>query len=584
MTVNMKRLLCLVIALITVLTFSACKDPSGSDIDPDTTSPITDPNLPLKEPQQFSITSSYVLVRPDERNAAEISAIDLLSRGIKSAYGVDITDTTDFLRHNEEVKPYEFEIIVGPTNRQDSLRLYSELSYYDWAYEIVSPNVVAICGGSPEATLTAAEAFLSDVLGYSEYEDKIVSSGNAATLVSGTVKTYRHKYSVETVKIGSRDVSEYTLVAEKNYIPYADGVIDGINRLCGVRLKAVEPSEYAGGPAIFFGMANKYGEHIDLPVFSTQLYYITSSGDDIIIDFKSKSAAAEAAERFSAEYLDDKSRESVTIPLGADTITGIAQSEGTNGLKLNSSSSKTVASGIIYEERLYLDKKGNPVRVYLLTVKNGAAKIETSMPNDASAAGKVSNVNNQLNAAVSNGKNAIAGINADFFDMGGTNVMRGLCVKNGKLIHSADGRPWFGITGDGKAVIEYAENYYTYKDSLANAVGGSNILIKNYEVKEIDIGTDFADTRHPRTAVGIKPNGDIIFMVVDGRQPEISNGASLADLADLLGDLGCIDAINLDGGGSSTFVLKEGDTFNVKNSPSAGALRAVANGLMVILP
>jgi len=73
-------------------------------------------------------------------------------------------------------------------------------------------------------------------------------------------------------------------------------------------------------------------------------------------------------------------------------------------------------------------------------------------------------------------------------------------------------------------------------------------------------------------------------MVVDGRQPEISNGASLADLADLLGDLGCIDAINLDGGGSSTFVLKEGDTFNVKNSPSAGALRAVANGLMVILP
>ena len=73
-------------------------------------------------------------------------------------------------------------------------------------------------------------------------------------------------------------------------------------------------------------------------------------------------------------------------------------------------------------------------------------------------------------------------------------------------------------------------------------------------------------------------------MVVDGRQSSISNGASLADLAEMFGSLGCSDAINLDGGGSSTFVNAENGEFVTKNSPSAGALRAVANGLIVLAP
>ena len=253
-------------------------------------------------------------------------------------------------------------------------------------------------------------------------------------------------------------------------------------------------------------------------------------------------------------------------------------------LKLESGSSSTVANGIIYEERLYLDPDGKPVRVYILTVKNGAATIATSMPNDGTASGKVSNIKNQLTSAASNGKNVIAGINADFFDMGGTNVMRGLCIKDGKLIHEPDGRPWFGITGDGKAVVGSSSDYTSYKNDLVTAVGGSDILIKGDELRDLDVGTEFADTRHPRTAGGRKPNGDIVLMVVDGRQSSISNGATLADLADLFGSLGCTEAINLDGGGSSTFILKEKGSFNTKNSPSAGSLRAVANGLMVLLP
>ena len=206
------------------------------------------------------------------------------------------------------------------------------------------------------------------------------------------------------------------------------------------------------------------------------------------------------------------------------------------------------------------------------------------MPSDsAEKIGSVSNMKNQLTAAINNGKNVIAGVNADFFDMGGTNIMRGLCVKDGVEIHPVSDRPWFGITQDGDAVMGEASDYRNYKGKLMTAVGGSNIILKRDSVVA-PTGTDFADTRHPRTAAGVTADGTLVLLVVDGRQPAISNGASLCDLAFIFARYGCIDAVNLDGGGSSTFIIKEDSALVTKNSPSAGSLRAVADGLMVILP
>ena len=128
-----------------------------------------------------------------------------------------------------------------------------------------------------------------------------------------------------------------------------------------------------------------------------------------------------------------------------------------------------------------------------------------------------------------------------------------------------------------------ASEYNSYAGKLQQAVGGSHIVLKKDAANNIGVGTEFADTRHPRTAVGVTPNGDIVFLIVDGRQTG-SNGASLADLAFILGAFGCSDGINLDGGGSSTLVLSDTEgNLTVKNSPSAGSLRAVANGLTIVL-
>ncbi len=97
-----------------------------------------------------------------------------------------------------------------------------------------------------------------------------------------------------------------------------------------------------------------------------------------------------------------------------------------------------------------------------------------------------------------------------------------------------------------------------WKD-LDYIVGGTPLLIRDgkivdsYEVERVQ--ESFVLNRHPRTAVGIRPDGFWVFVVVDGRRPGVSLGMSLAELTELMGSLGCVNAINLDGGGSSTFVL-----------------------------
>ncbi len=86
----------------------------------------------------------------------------------------------------------------------------------------------------------------------------------------------------------------------------------------------------------------------------------------------------------------------------------------------------------------------------------------------------------------------------------------------------------------------------------------------------------FAKNKHPRTAIGRTREGDVWIVTVDGRQT-MSAGATLSELADVMMRLGCTDAINLDGGGSTTFNLS-GLTIN---RPSEGTERAIANALLV---
>ncbi len=110
-------------------------------------------------------------------------------------------------------------------------------------------------------------------------------------------------------------------------------------------------------------------------------------------------------------------------------------------------------------------------------------------------------------------------------------------------------------------------------EGVRTAIGGGAILVKDGKA-----GTwGGRQPRHPRTVLGFNRE-HCYLVVVDGRQYGLSIGMSYPELAELMLGLGCTDAINLDGGGSSTLWLLG----KVMNSPSDGRERAVANSLILV--
>lgn len=121
------------------------------------------------------------------------------------------------------------------------------------------------------------------------------------------------------------------------------------------------------------------------------------------------------------------------------------------------------------------------------------------------------------------------------------------------------------------------------KWKVETAIAGGPALIQNGTIKvsnnEERMFTGKAiNDKHPRTAMGYTADGKLIILVVQGRMPGVAEGASLTQLAKLLLDLGCVEALNLDGGGSSSMLVNGRET--IKPSDKEGQ-RAVPGVFMI---
>ena len=118
-------------------------------------------------------------------------------------------------------------------------------------------------------------------------------------------------------------------------------------------------------------------------------------------------------------------------------------------------------------------------------------------------------------------------------------------------------------------------------DSAIHILGAGPRLVEkgkiNVTTNEEKFGSDVSYGRAPRTAVGVTKDGDYVLAVVDGRQSH-SRGCTLREWAVLLKNMGIVDAINLDGGGSAELVAKG----EILNSPSDGEERPVASALLFL--
>ena len=132
------------------------------------------------------------------------------------------------------------------------------------------------------------------------------------------------------------------------------------------------------------------------------------------------------------------------------------------------------------------------------------------------------------------------------------------------------------ITRDNHATITTTGEGFATED-IWTAVAGSEIVLVG-GVKPKLAETEFNKVAHPRTAVGVSRDGRyLILMVIDGRQPGYSVGATMDDVADWLLRFGASEGLNLDGGGSTALVREQDGKPAVLNQPSGVALGSSDN-------
>lgn len=115
---------------------------------------------------------------------------------------------------------------------------------------------------------------------------------------------------------------------------------------------------------------------------------------------------------------------------------------------------------------------------------------------------------------------------------------------------------------------------------MQTAVGGGPVLLQNREIKisnneEMKFAGKAIDDKHPRTAMGYTNNGRLIILVVQGRFLGLAEGATLLQEAQILKSLGCVEAINLDGGGSSCLLINGKETIKPSDLLGQRAVPAV---------
>ena len=182
--------------------------------------------------------------------------------------------------------------------------------------------------------------------------------------------------------------------------------------------------------------------------------------------------------------------------------------------------------------------------------------------------------------------NVVGAINAGGYDMSNGRPS-GAFIMSGTVINEPTGTT-FWIDGSGAAHITSAQEC---KDALAagnvrEAVASFGDIFENGHARS---GLDNT-TRASRTAIGIKADGTVVMLMVDGRQAPYSVGMTMAEVGAAMEALGCAQAVNLDGGGSSTFATqREGESENntsagltLRCRPSDGYERKVSNTIMVL--
>ncbi len=245
---------------------------------------------------------------------------------------------------------------------------------------------------------------------------------------------------------------------------------------------------------------------------------------------------------------------------------------------------------------------GYAQRIHILRIdtKTPGLKLKVTMPydNDDVSAGYRRQTLTDMAAVIDEPRSRVVGmVNADFWDVNNPIKPRGPIHKDGVVISDkwnySDKLPqqalsFVAIDNSGKMVIADRSEYGRMKNGLRQCTGAGVMMLVDGEYPDIEW-----PHRDPRTAIGYTEDGIIYFLTADGRLNRVGGsatkleikGLNYSEMGHIFKSLGCINAANLDGGGSAQMLIRNplAQVFQIRNTPADGAERPVINGWAVVV-
>jgi exopolysaccharide biosynthesis protein len=222
----------------------------------------------------------------------------------------------------------------------------------------------------------------------------------------------------------------------------------------------------------------------------------------------------------------------------------------------------------------------NPIVYYVADVElKEASSLKSAFANN-----QFGNNITENTSVIASENNAIFAINGDYYGF----REDGITIRNGEVFRDNPARTGLALYEDGSMKIydetetgadELLEQGVTQTLSFGPALVENSTAITNFGNVSIDsnFGNRSIENSNPRTGIGIISPNHYVFVVVDGRSEE-SDGMTLTEFAQVFEDLGCTEAYNLDGGGSSTMYFMG----RVVNNPQGkGQERGVSDILYI---
>lgn len=254
-----------------------------------------------------------------------------------------------------------------------------------------------------------------------------------------------------------------------------------------------------------------------------------------------------------------------------------------------------LAPGIEQDIKYAQTVDGKQIVYYVATVdvKRDDVDLVVNYNNNQAPVGSnigLQSVRDQVTALVNNNKDKenfypiVATNGAGYNITNGTPA--GLVVMQGVEYYPVGAPGFFAILADGTAVIGDQSKYNELKaeNKIKEAIQAfGSVLVKDGKVC-VTKSANYTANRASRTAIGITAEGKVVMMVLDGRQLPRSAGGAMEEIAQIMLEAGCVQAVNLDGGGSSTYMSKPAgkDDIELINVPSDGYERRVATSLVAI--